>query len=128
MQSVKGTVNYVEVIGWLGNDPDERVTPGGVPISLFSLGTKRPSAKQEDGTWLYDTEWIDVEAFDKLADTANMSLKKGSRVRVTGSLRSHTWEDKNGQKHKSTVVRAEDVMFLDARQTTDDASVAGISE
>ncbi len=42
MRSIKGTVNYVELIGWLGNDPEQRYTPSGIAIANFSLGTKRP--------------------------------------------------------------------------------------
>lgn len=124
MNPVKGTVNYVELIGWLGNDPQERETSSGITVATFTVGTKRPSGRHEDGSWLYETEWTDVEAFDKVAETVSMNLKKGSRVRVTGSLRSNTWEDRNGLKHKTTTVRADDVLFLDGRNTVDDAAVA----
>lgn len=128
MNPIKGTVNYVELIGWLGSDPQDRLGPSGVAICSFSVATKRPGKRQEDGSWTYETEWVDVEAFDRLAETVAANLSKGSRVRVTGSLRTHTWEDSKGTKRKSTVVRAEDVLFLDTRNTVDDASVAEASD
>ena len=40
-----------------------------------------------------------------------------SRVRVSGSLRTQSWEDRDsGQRRYKTFVRADEVMFLDARQ------------
>ncbi len=120
MRPIKGTVNYVELIGWLGNDPEERFTPSGIAIANFSLGTKRFGARQEDGSWLYETDWIDVEAFDKLAEVVAANLQKGSRIRVTGSLRTESWQDRDGKPRKRLFVRADDILFLDARASLDD--------
>ena len=128
MRPIKGTVNSVELIGWLGNDPEERFTPSGIAIANFSLGTKRLGSRQEDGSWLYETDWIDVEAFDKLAETVTANLRKGSRVRVTGSLRTDTWQDRDGHPRKRILVRADDILFLDARNTMDEAALVEASE
>jgi single-strand DNA-binding protein len=69
MKPVRGTVNYVELIGWLGNDPEERYTPSGVAIAEFSVAAKRLGSRNEDGSWNYDTDWIDVVAYHgQLAD------------------------------------------------------------
>ncbi len=124
MRSIKGTVNDVELIGWLGHDPEERFTPSGIPIATFRLGTKRFGTRQEDGAWLYETDWIDVEAIDKLAEMINANLQKGSRVRITGSLRVDTWQDRDGHPRKRMLVRADDVLFLDHRTSVDEATLA----
>jgi single-strand DNA-binding protein len=126
MKSIKGTVNFVELVGWLGNDPEHRYTPSGVALAEFSIGAKRPSHRNEDGSWDYDTDWIDVVAWDQLAETVVSNLRRGSRVRVTGSLKTDTWEDREGNRRKRISVRADDIMFLDARQA-DDASVGEAS-
>ncbi|MDP9313961.1 MAG: single-stranded DNA-binding protein [Chloroflexota bacterium] len=127
MKPIKGTVNYVEIIGWLGNDPEQRFTPSGVAIAEFSVATKRLGSRNEDGSWTYDTDWLDVVAWDQLAETVGANLRKGSRVRVTGSLRTDTWEDRDGNKRKRVNVRAEDVIFLDARSSLDDATMGEAS-
>ena len=124
MKPVKGTVNYVELIGWLGKDPEERFTPSGIAIASLSIAVKRLGGRQEDGSWLIETDWIDVEAFDKLAETATANLHKGSRVRVTGSLRTETWQDREGHSRKRVYVRADDILFLDARNTADEATMS----
>ena len=128
MKPIKGTVNYVELIGWLGADPESRFTPSGLAIATLSIGTKRLGTKQEDGSWTYETDWLEVEAFDKLAETVTANLQKGSRVRVSGSLRTDTWKDRDGHPRKRTFVRADDVLFLDARSTLDEAAIAEASE
>lgn len=122
MKPVRGTVNYVELIGWLGNEPEQRYTPSGVAIAEFSVATKRLGNRNEDGSWNYDTDWLDVVAWDQLAETAIANLRKGSRVRVMGSLRADTWEDRDGNKRKRVVVRADDIMYLDARTHVDEPS------
>ncbi len=121
MKPTKGTVNYVELIGWLGADPEERFTPSGIAIANFSIATKRYGTRQEDGSWLYETDWIDVEAIDKLAETVTANLQRGSRVRVTGSLRTDAWQDREGNPRKRLFVRADDVHFLDTRAALDNA-------
>jgi len=46
-------------------------------------------------------------------------------VRVTGSLQTQSWDDREtGQKRYKTVVRAEEVLFLGPRQGTQDAAEA----
>ena len=123
MKPVRGTVNYVELIGWLGNEPEQRYTPSGVPIAEFSVATKRLGSRNEDGSWNYDTDWIDVVAWDQLAETAVANLRKGSRVRVTGSLRTDSWEDRDGNKRKRVQVRTDDILFLDSRSSVDETSM-----
>ena len=122
MKPIKGTVNYVELIGWLGADPEERFTPSGIAVVNFSLATKRYGTRQEDGSWLYETDWIDIEAIDRLAETVAANLHKGSRVRITGNLRTDTWQDRDGNPRKRIFVRADDVLFLDTRASLDDST------
>lgn len=127
MKPVKGTVNFVELIGWLGNDPEHRYTPSGTALAEFSVGVKRPGSRNEDGSWNFDTDWIDVVAWDQLAETVVANLRKGSRVRVTGSLKTDSWEDRDGNRRKRVSVRADEILFLDSRPALDEASVAEAS-
>lgn len=127
MKQIKGTVNHVELIGWLADSPEQRYTPSGVALVEFKVGVKRLGSRNDDGSWSYDTDWIDVVAWDQLAETVATSLHKGSRVRVAGSLRADTWEDRDGNRRKRIQVRAEDILFLDARSTADDATFAEVA-
>ena len=117
MENIKGTVNRVELVGWVGADPEQRFIPSGAAVISFRVATKRWAGRTDDGSRTVDTDWTAVEAWEKLADQCGRFLHKGSRVRVVGSLHTQSWDDReSGQKRYKTLVRAEEVLFLDARQ------------
>jgi single-strand DNA-binding protein len=116
MGQVKGTINTVELLGWLGADPELRMIPTGVPVCRFSVATRRFGGQDQAGRREIETDWTNVEAWDKLAELCNSYLHRGSRVLVTGALRTDSWTDKATNTPRSrTFVRAEQVLFLDAK-------------
>ena len=118
MAVVRGTLNRVELIGWLGDAPEQRVFASGSKVCNFTIATKRMGSRSENGDRQIETDWTPIEVWEKLADLCTNSLHKGSRVRVSGSLRTQSWEDRDsGQRRYKTFVRADEVMFLDARQS-----------
>ena len=52
--------------------------------------------------------------FNRLAEIAGEYLKKGSKVYIEGALRTRQW-DKEGQKHYSTEIIANEMQMLDGR-------------
>src|SRR5215467_869246 len=125
MNQVKGTVNRVELVGWIGAEPEQRFIPSGTAVCNFRIATNRLAGRNEAGERLVEAEWTTVEAWDKLAEQCGRFIRKGSRVRVTGSLQTQSWEDREtGQKRYKTVVRADEVLFLGPRQGTQDAAEA----
>ena len=115
----------MELVGWIGAEPEQRFLPSGVAVCNFRVATKRWAGRSEEGSRTVETDWTPVEAWEKLAERCAQSLHKGSRVRVIGSLHTRSWEDReSGQKRFKTVVRAEDVMYLDARQEAHDGPEA----
>jgi single-strand DNA-binding protein len=126
---VRGTVNKVELIGWLGDAPEQRMFSSGAKVCSFTLATKRYVARTQDGPRPVETDWTNVETWERLAEVCATSLHKGSRVRVCGSLHTRSWEDReSGQRRYRTIVRATEVMFLDARPEDGDSDVADAAE
>lgn len=125
MTQVKGTINRVELLGWLGSDPEMRFLASGTPICRFRIATKRPAGQDANGRREYETDWTTVEVWDRLAELCNNYLHKGSRVRVSGVLRTDVWTDKaTNQPRSRTYVRANDVLFLDNRPGVPSEAVA----
>jgi single-strand DNA-binding protein len=123
MEQIKGTVNRVELVGWIGAEPEQRFLPSGTAVCNFRVATKRWAGRNEDGNRSVETDWTPVEAWDKLAEMCARYIHKGSRVRVIGSLHTRSWEDReSGQKRFKTIVRADEVLFLDTRPGTPDAT------
>src|SRR5215210_9212700 len=125
MENIKGTVNRVELVGWIGAEPEQRFIPSGAAVISFRVATKRWAGRSDDGSRTVDTDWTAVEAWEKLAEQCGRFLHKGSRVRVVGSLHTQSWEDReSGQKRFKTVVRPEDVLFLNTRERAQDEAEA----
>jgi single-strand DNA-binding protein len=116
MAQIRGTVNHVELIGWVGDAPEHRLLASGTAVVNFRVATKRFGPRNEAGERTFETDWTTVEAWERLAAQVVNYLHKGSRVRVVGSLHTQSWEDKeSGQKRYKTFVRADEILFLDAR-------------
>ena len=100
------------LIGRVGGDPEMRFTQDGVAVTSFSLAANR-STRQPDGSYKEEAEWFRISAWRKLAETCNQFLNKGKLVYVEGSLRTRTYDGKDGQKRTSLEVNADRVLFLD---------------
>ncbi len=106
------SLTKIMLIGNLGTDPEMRFTPSGTPVASFSLATNRVYTTS-DGERKQETEWFRVSAWRKQAESCNQFLTKGQRVYVEGSLRTRTWEDRDGQRRVTLEVNADRVLFLD---------------
>ena len=123
------SLNKVMIIGNLGRDPEMRYLPSGVPVTNFSVAASRRWTSR-DGEQREETEWFNVECFEKLAETANQYLAKGRQVYVEGRLHTRSWDDKNtGEKRYRTEVVATNLVLLGQRDAPgDDRQPAGITE
>jgi len=127
MEGFRGTVNRVELIGRLGQEPEARQVGTGQVVRL-RIATHYPQRAEGDPA-AYGTEWFSVEAWDRLGEQCTEFLHSGSRVRVVGRLTTQSWEDgATGERRQRTVIRASDVLFLDQpigeRATQDDELAA----
>jgi len=109
------TLNRVQLIGRLGQNPEVKYLPSGTTVANFSVATTE--TKRDEGE---RTEWHNLVAFGKLAEVCGEYLRKGSLVYVEGTLRTQKW-DKDGQKHSRTEVVANNIQFLDRKTRSDDA-------
>ena len=119
-------VNKVILIGNLGKDPETRYMPSGGAVTNVTIATSE-SWKDKDGQRQERTEWHKVVFFNKLAEIAGEYLKKGSKVYIEGALRTRSY-DKDGQKHYTTEIVADEMQMLDGKSTggsgADDESYA----
>ncbi len=109
-------LNKVQIIGNLGKDPEMKYTPSGKAITTFSVAVNR-SYKTLEGDLKEETEWVRIVAWDKLAETCNQYLRKGSKIYIEGRLQTRTWKDNNGQDRYMTEVNAFEMLMLDGRQS-----------
>jgi single-strand DNA-binding protein len=110
-----GSVNRVILVGNLGQNPEVRFTAGNQPVAHFSVATSR-SWKDKSGDMKEETEWHRVVVWGRQAESAGKYLSKGRQVYVEGRMHTRSWEGKDGQKHYTTEVVADNVVFLGGPQ------------
>lgn len=108
-------LNKVMIIGHLGRDPEMRYTPSGRPVTTFTIAVSR-SWNTADGERRTETEWFNIVAWGNLAEICKQYLYKGQQVYIDGRLQTRRWEDKEGQKHTSVEVVANEMMMLGDRR------------
>lgn len=107
------SLNKVQIIGNLGKEAEMRYTPSGSPVTTFSVACNRKY--EQDGQSREETEWFNVVAWNKQAESCNQYLSKGSLVYVEGRLHTRSWDGQDGQKHYRVEVIASQVIFLDKK-------------
>ncbi len=108
-------INKVILVGNLGRDPESRTMPGGRgQVTNVSVATSRSWRDRESGEQRDRTEWHRIVFFNRLAEIADEYLRKGSKVYIEGELRTREWE-RDGQKHYTTEVVANEMQMLDSR-------------
>ena len=108
-------LNKVQIIGHLGRDPEMRYTPSGRPVTTFTVAVSR-SWNTVDGERHNETEWFNVVAWGNLAEICKQYLTKGQHVYIEGRLQTRRWDDKEGVKHTSVEVVANEMMMLGERR------------
>ena len=92
--------NHIDLIGFIGSDPESRQLENGTQLTSLSLATKS-SWKNDAGTYDSRTDWHRIVVWGKLASFAS-TLSKGAHIEVEGQLRHRTYQ-KQVQSGKKTV-------------------------
>lgn len=90
--------NKVILVGNLTRDPEIRYISSGAATCKFAIAVNRKTREKDE------VMFVDIVAWEKLAETCNTYLKKGAPVLVDGRLSIRQYEDKQGQKRKATEV------------------------
>ena len=96
-------------IGRTTKDIELRYTKGGTPYATFTLAVNR---KRKDG----GADFIPCKAWTKTAELLSQYVPKGARIAVSGRLETSSFE-KDGQRIDRMEVIAEDIEFLERRQS-----------
>lgn len=113
-------LNRVQLMGRLGKDPDARFTPTGKQVVKFSLAISNRWKKE--GELQEYTEWINIEAWGRLAEICNEYLRKGSLVFVEGRIKTDKYQDDSDVTRYFTKVVINQMQMLD-KKPTDDAVI-----
>lgn len=103
-------MNKVILIGRLTRDPELNFAAGtGTAVCKFGLAVTRPFKKDE-------TDFINCIAFGKQGETIAQYVIKGRQLAVTGSIRTGSYDAKDGTKRYTTDVVVDSFEFIGSGQ------------
>ncbi len=102
--------NQVQLIGNVGNDPENTNFESGKKVSRFSLATN--DYYRKDGEKIQITEWHNLVAWGKQAELVENYVSKGKEIAVHGKLTYRSYETEAGEKKYITEVIVNEVLFL----------------
>jgi single-strand DNA-binding protein len=93
----------ITTAGNLTSDPDLRFTPSGKAVATVRIAVNHRIRQGE--AWVDgEPTFYDVTLWEKLAENAAESLRKGDRVLVTGQVQTQAWTDSDGAKRTKQVI------------------------
>lgn len=107
--------NKVILIGRLVAAPELKTTPGGLPVTSFTLAVDRKY--QKDGERKAD--FITIVAWRQTAEFVCKYFGKGSAIIVCGELQTRSWTDDSGKKRYATEVLANEVNFVESKKASE---------
>ncbi|MDU7243239.1 single-stranded DNA-binding protein [Clostridium sp.] len=106
-------MNKVVLIGRMVADPELNFQANsGMAICRFRLAVTRPFKKDE-------TDFINCIAFNKRAETIAQYLTKGRQLAVTGSIRTGSYDAKDGTKRYTTDIVVDSFEFIGSSKSND---------
>lgn len=105
--------NKVILVGRLTKDPETNYLDNGTPVCKYSLAVNR-NFKNSQGQ--YETDFINIVSWRKLAEISQKYLKKGKLTLVEGSIQTRSYQAQDGTKKYITEVQAEKMQMLDPKK------------
>lgn len=107
-------MNNVSLIGRLTADPELKHTQSGTACTRFSVAVDRRVKQGEEK----QTDFITVVAWQQRAEFICKYFSKGQKIALTGSIRTGSYTDRDGNKRNTFEVWAENVEFCETKTQT----------
>lgn len=102
-------------IGRLTKEPEVKNTSNQVTVCTFTVAVDR---KFKDSNGQRQADFINCVAWRQTATFISQYFHKGSRIGLTGSIQTRTYEDKNGDKKFITEVVVDEAEFVESLNTS----------
>ncbi len=116
---MKYGVNRVTLVGNVGEVPRVTERDGEAFVANFPLATNE-YYRNKEGEEVSKTEWHRIVVWNKAADIVKQYVNKGDALYVEGKISTHSWDDKEGNKHYSTEIVCDNFLFLSTRNNAEE--------
>ena len=107
-------LNVVAIMGRLARDPELRQTTTGKNVASFRIACDRG---RRDANGQSQADWLDVVAWDRIAEFICKYFQKGSLIVIDGRLQTRQYQDKNGQNRTAVEIVANNVNFGQSKES-----------
>ena len=100
----------ITLVGNLVDDPELRFTPSGAAVANFRLASTPRTYDRASGDWKDgETLFLTCSVWRQAAENVAESLQRGTRVIVSGRLKSRSYETREGEKRTVFEVDVDDI-------------------
>ena len=107
-------LNQIILSGKVGQEPELIQVENYSLLAKLSIATNKRWTK--NGVQNDKVEWHTVIFGGKLAEVVKAFVHKGDKLFVRGELCYRAWEDKGGNKHKTSEIRGKQLTFLSPKK------------
>ena len=118
-------MNKVILMGRLTRDPEISYSQGerSTAVARYSLAVNRTFKRDGDP----DADFINCVAFDRQAEFAEKYFHKGTRIVITGRIKTGSYTNKDGARVCTTDIIVEEQEFAESKATSDSKSSGFVS-
>lgn len=100
----------ITIIGNLTQDPELRFTPSGAAVANFTVASTPRTFDRQSNEWKDgETLFMRCSVWREAAENVAESLVRGSRVIVSGRLKSRSFETKEGERRTVMELEVDEV-------------------
>lgn len=115
-------LNRCEFIGHIGNKAEIKTLPSGAKVASFSIAITERAYTNKAGTQVAEkTTWVNISAWNGLADIIDRYTDKGSHLYIAGKYQVSSYEKDGITRYKSEIV-AEQIELLSRRNIEEGAA------
>ena len=106
------SLNKAIIMGRITHELELKQTQSGTAVLQFTVAVDRYTKDEEK-----QADFISCVAWRQTAEFISKYFGKGRMIAITGSLRTRTYDDKNGSKHYVTEINVEQADFTGEKST-----------
>ena len=104
-------INIIMIEGFLTKNPEITYIKNSTPVCKFIIGNNIKYRKS-NGENVKQAHFFEVNSWKKVAEHSQKFLKKGSRVIITGILKTNVWKNEQGHLKSKCYIEAKDIKFI----------------
>ncbi len=117
------SINKVQLLGYVGKDPEIKTTNNDKRMATFRLATNSYTnvPNSTTGQKQERTEWHNIVAWGRAVDIVEKFVRKGRQLHIDGRLQTRNYLDDTGKKRYFTEIVADEIIVLNKPQYNNDS-------